>query len=721
MLKVTVFGHDSVVDEVIAALQREGVLQVVQQSYDLPPAGVGPDDQRLRQLEEYAADARFVCDFLSRYHTPDVAFSAFISEKVHLSEQDYLALEPDIRFQRLYRECVTVADRVATSEREISHLAARVSDLLPWSGFHLQIKEWRGTEHVALFTGTVPASQGPAIREMLRQAVTDVTVEELGPVGNRQAWVVMAHTSCVDGVRAALALTDFREVSFPGLSDYPAEEIERARARVGELGEEIGEYKERARSLSSEHYHESVALVEAIDSDRDALLVREDFGTTERAFVLEGWVAAENRERLLGALESYGDTLDVAFSEPQAEDEPPVQLSNPGWLRPFETLTDLYGRPRYGKIDPTPLLAPFFFLFFAICISDVAYGAMLIIGSYLIKAKLDVAPGVKRFMDLLMLGGAGAMVVGVLFGSYFAIPFESLPPFLQSLRVLDPLKGITDFLLFAIVLGVIQVFFGVFLAAVEAFRQGDPASAVFEKLSTMFMFAMIGVAVFVPGATRWALVLGVGLTMLMQGRAISTAFGSPESGAWDRGLGIGWLAVTIGALVGLALTGDFGVVWAFVAVTAIGIVLSRTVRRSVLALLGGAYAVYGMSSFIGDILSYTRLASLSLSGALVGWVFNVLTGLVWSGTGGLFESGGLGYVWGVLVVLAAAAVFVFGHVFNVVINLLGAFVHPTRLQFVEFFSKFYEAGGESFAPFRYRTKNLVLDAGSSRQEGGTGT
>ncbi len=721
MLKVTVLGHHSVVDEVVAALQQAGVLEVAQQPYELPPLEVRQDDARLRELEEYSADGLFVREFLLRYHTSDVPFSAFISEKIHLTEDEYRSLETDAEFKRLYRECVTIADRLASGEREVAQLRALVGELTPWRDFRLQIAAWRGTDHVVLFTGTVPTTQGAAIRQMLRDEVTDVTVEELGPIGNRQAWVVMAHVCCVDEVRAVLGLTDFREVGFPTLSDYPAEEIARANARIEQLHEESEELVTRARELSAEGYHRSVALVESIESDRDALVVREDFGATERTFVIQGWVVASQKDRLSAVLEPWQDDLDVTLSEPVDGDRVPVELRNRALLRPFEVLTDLYGRPNYGEVDPTPLLAPFFILFFGICMSDVGYGLMIIIGAHLIKTRLDVAPGVKKFMDLLKLGGLSAMVVGVLFGSYMAIPYEKLPPFLQSLRVLDPLTQLTEFLIICLILGVIQVFFGVLVAAFEAFRRGDAASAIAEQLSTIFFFGMIAVAVVVPGAARWALVLGLGITMLLQGRALRVAFGESDVKAWDRGLGVGWLVVTIGSMVALAFTGDMGAVWAFLVVSALGMFASRTVRRSVLALLGGAYAVYGMSAFIGDILSYTRLAALGLSGALVGWVFNILTGLVWSSSIGMFEQGGAAVVGGVLIIIAGIAVFAFGHTFNVVINLLGAFVHPARLQFVEFFSKFYEGGGKVFSPFKYRSKNLVFSAGEARREGGAGS
>jgi V/A-type H+-transporting ATPase subunit I len=218
-------------------------------------------------------------------------------------------------------------------------------------------------------------------------------------------------------------------------------------------------------------------------------------------------------------------------------------------------------------------------------------------------------------------------------------------------------------------------------------------------------------------AGRAVLVVGLLGTMLLQGRTLEAALNGKDRPAWDRAFGWAWLAAMLAWVVSLAAGGPAAVLWVLLGITLVGLVVSKAVRRCVVSLLGGAYAVYGMSAFLGDILSYTRLAALGLSGALVGMVFNILAGLVWGPVIGLWSAGGLGWIGAVLVAVMAAVVFVFGHVFNVVINLLGAFVHPARLQFVEFFSKFYEGGGRPFAPFRFATRSVVLHAGAVRQEG----
>jgi V/A-type H+/Na+-transporting ATPase subunit I len=717
MSRVQVVGYRPVLDDVLEALQRAGVLEIDTAPEGLTTEIVKADDERRLRLDEYSADARFAREFLGRYHTPSQPFAAFVSEKFHYRPNDFAALDGASDLLHIYRECEEIADSLASGEREHARLVALVRDLEPWLGVRLQFSHWTGTEHAALLAGTAPSNDAERTRALLRDVTPLASVATYGGAGARQAWIVLAHRVAVDEVRSALAATRFAETSFPGLTGYPAEESARASARIAELEATARELRERAAELSEEHYADTVAMVESVASDAASMTARERFGRTERAFVVRGWVRASREDDLRAALAPWEADLDVTLSEPAADDVVPVELDNPRWLRPFEVLTDLYGRPGYRELDPTPLLAPFFLLFFAICISDVGYGAMLIGGAWLIKHRIDVAPTVRRFMDLMMWGGAGAMVIGVVFASYFALPVETLPPFLRALQVLDPLAQLQTFLLVAIGLGVAQVFFGVGIAAYDTFRRGDPGAAVFEHLSTIFLFAMIGgcAAAYAAGnggLGRALLVVGLVGTMLMQGRTLEATLGETASPLWDRALGWVWFAAMLAWMVSLALGGPATVLWVLGAVTLVGLFVSRTVRKGVVALLGGAYAVYGMSAFLGDVLSYTRLAALGLSGALVGMVFNVLAGMVWTPVGALWAGGGWGWLLALVALVSAVAIFVVGHVFNVVINLLGAFIHPARLQFVEFFSKFYEGGGRPFAPFRFATKSVVLGAGN---------
>ncbi len=490
--------------------------------------------------------------------------------------------------------------------------------------------------------------------QSLRDSVTEVSVAEVGSDSERQAWVVMAHCSVLTAVRSTLAFTEFSEASFPGLADYPAEEISRTLNRLADLDPEEAALKRRASELEP-HYAHTFALVQALLTRRDALEVRDNFAATERTFMAHGWVPERSHDALERSLSPVGDEVDVSFAAPKPGQLVPVALENPWFLRPFEVLTDLYGRPTYGGIDPTPLLAGFFFLFFGMCIGDVGYGVVLMVAAYLIKTRLDIAPGVQRFMDLLIAGGLSSVFVGIAMRSYFALSTEQLPGFLRYEPLLDPLEDIITLLIASVVIGVVHVLFGVFVNVYRLVKAGDWPTAVQEDLSSVLLLVALGVT------------------------ALTGEF------AW-----FGWSVAVSTVLKGRIIEA----------------LLERKPLRALIGIPKGLLGLYGLSGYVSDFLSYTRLAALGLASLLVGQVMNILAGMV------------SGAPWGIGLV-AGALILVVGHAFNLVINLLGAFVHSARLQFVEFFGKFYEAGGRAYAPFARRTASLVLHPVAGEQEGGS--
>ena len=655
---MTAIGHGSVADQVVGSLQDADVIEITRT--DLEEAGIGAmtlNESRLDSVEERVADAQFVRDFLARFREPDVKFGAFISEKIHLSESEYLALRQDERLPAVYRECVHISDRLGSIDRETDRLHTLIHDLGPWADARLQMSHWRDTDRVVFFTGVIPELVAADVRQQLRECCSEVSVAEVGQDEGREAWIVMAHTDCVDEVRATLALTDFQEVSFPDLEDYPAEEIAIARDRLGDTVKERAGLEVRAERLSAEHYGYMFALVQSLLSERDNVEVRAEFAATDRTFVLSGWVQTDRRPELEKVLEGLDTEVDLTFAEPERGEDVPVELTNGRFVKPFQIITDLYGRPSYWQIDPTPLLAGFFFVFFGICIGDFVYGAMIIAGALFIKHKLDVAPGVKAFMDLLVLGGLASMVVGVATRSYLALPLEKLPQFLQYEPLLDPLPDLMIFLGLSIVLGLIHITVAVIANAYLAITDGRWLDALSEDVSVIVFMYLVVAAIIWP--EYMGVLLGVGFIELivLKSRALDVLLGKERP------------------------------------------------KTLIVAPFKGLLGVYGLVGYGSDLLSYTRLTALGLASLMVGDAMNRMAGLALD-----IPYAGL---------LFAALILVVGNTFNVVISLLGAFVHPTRLQYVEFFGKFYEAGGRSFAPFAPRTERLVLrprEAGG--EEGG---
>lgn len=658
MLKVSLIGHRSVLDECIHLLQRAGVIEVTVSEFPVEEVNpLEPDQARLNTLEERTARASFVRDFLGRFYTPDIPFASLISEKVHLSVTEFERLADEDFFSELCVECDDMAARRAVNEREQARLRQLVNDLAPWEGLRLQISQWKGTAHVALFTGTVPAARSAEIRQTLRDGLTDVSVAEVGTSGQLEAWVVMVHHDSLEDVRAILSLTEFVEASFPGLEDYPAEERSRAVVALARLEKEHAAIGEKATELAVEYHSSSVALVQSLLTRKDAEEARSSVHASERAFLVTGWVLERRRDDLVEALSPLEPGVDATFDTPGTDDRVPVELINPGILKPFEVLTDLYGRPTYGDIDPTPLLAGFFFLFFGITIGDFGYGLMLLGGAWLVKTRLDVAAGVRKFMDLVMLGGLASMLVGIATRGYFALSYEALPGFLQYQPLIEPLGQLEIFLVISVVLGVVQVSFGVMVSAYRRWRRGDIAGALFEDATTLGMFVAVGAAVAWSDHAGPILAWAFGISVVLKGRIAEQLFVHRSP---------------LGALAGIGK---------------------------------GLLGLYGLVGYASDFLSYTRLAALGLASLLVGDVMNRIAGLV---SGAPYGTG----------LLAAALILIVGHTFNVLINLLGGFIHSMRLQFVEFFGKFYEGSGRPYAPFAPRTKSVVLHPDPGAPEGG---
>jgi V/A-type H+-transporting ATPase subunit I len=658
MLKVTAIGHESVVDEVVDGLQNAGVVQVART--DLEESGVpamAVDEGRLNSVEERLADAQFVRDFLGRFREPDVTFGAFISEKIHLTDEEYFALRDDDTLPAVYRECVHISDRLGSLDRETERLETLAHDLAPWADVRLQIARWRDTERVVLFAGVIPEAIATDVRQQLRECCAEVSVAEVGSEGGREAWIVMAHRDAVEPVRATLALTEFQEVSFPGLEDYPAEEAAIAEARLVDIAKERAGLEKRASELAEKHFERMFALVQVLLSERDNVELRTEFAATDRTFVLTGWVEKDRRDELEAALAGLDTEVDLTFEKPAPGEDVPVELINGRFVKPFQVITDLYGRPSYWQIDPTPLLAGFFFVFFGICIGDFVYGAMLIAGALLIKHRLDVAPGVKAFMDLIVLGGVASMVVGVLTRSYLALPVEQLPAVLQYEPLLDPLPDLILFLGISIVLGLLHITVAVIANAYLAITDGRWEDALQEDVSVLVFMYLVVAAVIWPAYLGVLLGIGFVELILLKSRSLDVALGKAEP------------------------------------------------TSLIVAPFKGFLGVYGLVNYGSDLLSYTRLAALGLASLMVGDAMNRMAGLAAD-----IPYAGL---------LFAALILVVGNTFNVVISLLGAFVHPTRLQYVEFFGKFYEARGRNFTPFAPRTERLVLrprEAGG--EEGG---
>lgn len=408
--------------------------------------------------------------------------------------------------------------------------------------------------------------------------------------------------------------------------------------------------------------HDQLASVQVINEAGQSLLQ----GTF--TFSLSAWISQADIPDLEKAILAIGHEIALFFSDPNTEDNVPVILQNRKLVQPFEFITQIYGMPKYNEIDPTPFLAPFFFIYFGFCVSDTGYGLLLVIFSLFALKKYQLGPTGTRFWKMFLYCGLSTMVVGMLTGSWFGdlpdllaagnrifIPFKR---FKDALIILDPMREPSKLLAIALTFGIIQTWFGTLTAAWGNFRNHRYLNILLDQVTTLvFLFGLTGLALIflqiIPGtaATLFKFAAGLGALTLIA-----------TQGRGEKGGG-----------------GKF---------------------------FFGIFACYNaLSGYLSDILSYSRLWALGLVTGVMAMTINLIavnfSQIVPSMLPLVNKIPLLKFVISALIIIL---VFVIGHLISFMMNLLGAFVHPLRLQFVEFFSKFFQSGGSRFRPFKSASK-----------------
>ncbi len=362
------------------------------------------------------------------------------------------------------------------------------------------------------------------------------------------------------------------------------------------------------------------------------------YSKTVQTVYLEGWVRSDRTERLRKAVEKAADCCYLAFSDPAEGETPPTVTKNNRFVSQFETITDMFSIPANGELDPNPVMAPWYWIIFGLMMGDAGYGLLMVLGIGLFKKLKKPRGEFGKLVNVLFFSGFTTIFWGVLFGSYFG---ETWHPIL-FVPLDDPMR----MLIFCAVLGLLHMFSGMAVQMAASIKAGRFWDAIFDQFSWMMLLA------------------GLGLLFLPQTRTVGAALAVAG-------------AVIVLFTAGRAKKGVFG------------------------KIIGGFGGLYGITSYMSDILSYSRILALSLSSGVVGMVMNLLAGMV----GG----SAVGFVFSLLI-------YVVGHIFNLAMGLLSAYVHDSRLQYIEFFNKFYEGGGYAFRPLQINPR--FVDITDSRENQG---
>ncbi len=604
------------------------------------------------EIEARLSRIRAALSVLSPYSKRKMTFT----RRVHrVNRESFLREGRDREAQRLVDEAIALSDRLHAIREEQTRNETLRQSLLPWLEYDAPLGA-NDSRHTRSLLGSVSASAPPV--DLI--AASGAYVETVsGETGN---WYlsVTYHNADREAVEQALATCGFVKASFEGVEGTAQKAYDAADAATARLETEVLTVTDRLQLLA-ESLDDIEILSDITETDLNVCIQKQKLLTTRSCSVLEGWIPENMTEPVIHALSKLECACEL--SDPEEGEEPPVLLHNNPLFTTFEWVIAMYSYPKYGTFDPTLIMSIFYFLIFGMMFADVGYGLLLVIACFGGVKLLNPRPGLRRMMLMFGYCGISCIFMGVLFGGWFGdLPTAIINSFFPSVAakpefepvkrffngLINPITQSTSFLVVSLAMGEIHLVAGMAVNMVLTWKKGERLEAICSTVPFWILYA--------------------GLDLLAPSAVASMFFPGQVS---EEMLALFSTLSTVGLYVTIA---------GFAAILFCRGLAERSFIKWLIKGLGG---LYSLISFASDMMSYSRILALGLVAGVIAQVINMLTGLGASGPIGFFF---------MLIIM------IVGHGLNLAINLLGTFVHAARLQYIEFFGKFYEDGGEIFDP-----------------------
>ncbi len=645
MAKIMIVSHRGEASELLEALQAEGICQILnaEAATVSKELGEGRGGQKPRDTEELLSRLEGSIEFLKPYSKQAGGLGAMLAPRPVVDRHTYEEVTSDEAVLAVVEQCSETEAATEKLKTNIENLTLRLEELRPWEGLTVAVEELGRFSRAKCWAGLVPSQRLEQLSQQVSQL--DAAIQQVAAAGNKYACVVVGLKECEEQVHKLLRAAEFEQANFAGVTGTVTDAVKQTQEKLEQAKQALASRREKATLLA-----ENLLKLEILYDHYSNLLHREQTKetspATERTVIFEGWVRRKDYSRL-AKLVSRFSASSLHKIEPAEGEEIPVEIENKSVVRPFEVITRLYGMPQHFNIDPTVFLAPFFTVFFAMCLADTGYGLLMvaIAGWMIVKMQGD-----KKLLWMLGICGVSTAIFGAMTGGWFGDVIQQfipvLQPFREKLMLFDPLDNPIPFLLLSVGLGYFQINVGIVIALVHDLKQKDFVAAICDRLTWLVMLN--------------SLVL----------------FGCGKFGLIDGRIG-----------------GIFGKI---AIVPAVMILLFSQREGNWGARLGmGFYNVFSTIFFLGDVLSYLRLMALGMVGAGLAMAVNVIAKLA------MEIPYGIGIVLMILILVG-------GHLFNLAMSALGAFVHTLRLQYVEFFPKFIIGGGKTFEPLARQYKHIYI-------------
>lgn len=668
MEKLAVIGLSNTKDKLIADLADLGVVEITERF--IPGADEIKDPDAPEALESQASEIKksqevfdkvdgdldFVSTIEGEMSRTDTALDTlkryskekeplFATKKVINGERLKDLLNRRAEIEGYISSILRLNYRLHMTDEKINKMSSDLASLKPWIVYDvpLDISE---TKFTNIELGVVPSTVN---LDNIKEKFSELELpSDISVVNSDRELIYLAVVMMKEGTDNVLGILKqygFTQLPFQGFEGRVSDNIEK-------ITKQIDEQKDVRRELEDEvagygkMQQDIEFLSDYLTIERDRERIKSKMRVTKRTFNFEGWVPSHLKDGVERILDRYG--CHYEYREPLEGEEVPVMIENSAAVTPFEAVTQMYSMPDYKGFDPTKWFAIFYAMFFGIMLSDAGYGLVITIATFVVLKKFELEGMTKKMVKMFMYCGIATVFWGAMFGGWFGdlIPVVADVLFGKKVEIkpiwFNPIDDPTRLLIWSLGFGVVHIFLGMAINAYMLIKRGHFWDAVFDVFSWYVL--IIGAIMYGALGNSNPMLGKIGLYMAVIGAAVLLLTG----GRKNKGFG---------------------------------------------KVTGGLGALYGITGYVSDILSYSRLLALGLATGVIASVVNTMGSL-----------GGRGIVSFIVLIVVG----IVGHSFNMAINILGAFVHSSRLQYIEFFGKFYEDGGEEFDPFRNETKYIRI-------------
>ena len=660
MQKINICAMKANRKKILELLQKRGCLEIIEKDKEDEVFTKTNTATQISIFESNVSLAENALEILDMYAPEKKSMLSSLEGKKQISDSEYLKTISDQQeIMSLVNRIIQQKKNLDEKESQIAKYQDEIKALSIWKNLDVPMN-YQGTKDTVFMLGSILGSYTQEILiseiEKIEEFPKEVYIQVVAADKFQTYITCICIKDKTEETEKALRQLGFTRPQVVA-HHTPAVSIKNRGKRIENLYSDIAEIKsELAREALSRQSIESVSDYYTVRADKYRVV-----GTilqSKHTFFVSGFIPVKKSGKLIEELEKKF-VVAIDTEEVGEDEDVPVLLENNKTAAAVEDVVTSFGYPGKNEIDPTAITAFFYYVLFGIMLSDAAYGLIIFLGClFALKKYPGMSPTMEKTLRMFKNCGISTLVWGILFGGYFgdAIQVIAKTFFDTTITIpalwFEPIEKPMEMLIYCMIFGIIHLFTGLAIKGYQLLKQKY-------------------VMAFVCDVVLWYVFL-IGLILLL----VPTSLFASLSGTtivFPAGINMLAKVMALGGMLGILL------------------MAGRRAKNPIKRLLLGAYSLYDTTSWLSDLLSYSRLLALGLATGVIAKVINTMAAMGGKSIGG---------------VILFIVVFVFGHTFNLAINLLGSYVHTNRLQYVEFFGKFYEGGSREFKPFKENTKYI---------------